>query len=83
MLPALRASFQSAVSSSARASSTALARHLRIAYGLQHKSKNQENFVGTRLTVHRSFFRFFLSKVGYSVGIDGVGEDFICELAHK
>ena len=26
---------------------------------------------------------FFLSRVGYSVGIDGVDEDFVCELAHK
>ena len=26
---------------------------------------------------------FFLSRVGYSVGIDGMDEDFVCELAHK
>ena len=32
--------------------------------------------MGTLLTEHRSFFRFFLSRVGYSVGIDGVNEGF-------
>ena len=69
-------------SSSVQASSTALARQLRIAYGWQHFQEKQRKPKSEK-NEYTLIFLVLLSMVVASEKLMGWMEAFICELAHK
>ena len=82
VLLALRALILSSHSSSVQASSTALARQLRIAYGWQHFQEKQRKPKSEK-NEYALIFLVLLSRGVASEKLMGCMKAFICELAHK